>query len=83
MKKLTIIFLMLQIMVLGCSHDEKTFESGYDDGYAEGFNTQCEVSKISIYGHYLYSYLEKLIVYKMHTMTVSIQHSLTIFSFLN
>ena len=36
MKKLTIIFLMLQIMVLGCSHDEQTFESGYDDGYAEG-----------------------------------------------
>ena len=52
MKKLPIIFLMLQIMVLGCSHDEQTFESGYDDGYAEGFNTQCEVSKISIYGHW-------------------------------
>ena len=52
MKKLPIIFLMLQIMVLGCSHDEKTFESGYDDGYAEGFNAQCEVSKISIKGHW-------------------------------
>jgi hypothetical protein len=52
MKKLPIIFLMLQIMVLGCSHDEQTFESGYDDGYAEGFNAQCEVSKISIKGHW-------------------------------
>ena len=49
MKKLSIIFLMSQIILFGCSHDEKTFESGYDDGYAEGFNTQCEISKISIY----------------------------------
>ena len=34
MKKLSIIFLISQIILFGCSHDEKTFESGYDDGYA-------------------------------------------------
>jgi len=52
MKNLSIIFLFTQLLIHGCSHDEKTFESGYDDGYDEGFNTQCEISKISIYGHW-------------------------------
>jgi len=52
MKTFFMFFLMLQMMMLGCSHDEKTFETGYDDGYAEGFNTQCEVKKISIFGHW-------------------------------
>ena len=51
MRNLSIIFLITQNLIFGCSHDEKTFESGYDDGYDEGFNTQCEISKISIYGH--------------------------------
>ena len=48
MKKLFYFFLMSQIILFGCTHDEKTFESGYDDGYAEGFNTQCEVERIAI-----------------------------------
>ena len=52
MKNLAIFFLLSQIMVLGCTHDEKTFETGYDDGFAEGFNTQCEIGKISIFGHW-------------------------------
>ncbi len=52
MKNLAVFFLLSQIMVLGCTHDEKTFETGYDDGYAEGFNTQCEIGKISIFGHW-------------------------------
>ena len=52
MKNLSIIFLFTQLLIHGCSHDEKTFESGYDDGYDEGFNTQCEISKISINGHW-------------------------------
>ena len=52
MKKLFYFFFMSQIILFGCTHDERTFESGYDDGYAEGFNTQCEVEKIAIYGHW-------------------------------
>ena len=41
MKKLPLYFLLLQALLFGCSHDEKTVESGYDDGFAEGYNTQC------------------------------------------
>ncbi len=28
---------------------KKPFETGYDDGYAEGFNTQCEIRKNSVF----------------------------------
>lgn len=52
MKKLILFFVLLQSLMFGCSHGEKTFESGYDDGYAEGFNTHCKIRETVIYGHW-------------------------------
>ena len=51
-KKLLIYFLLLQTLLFGCSHDEKTVESGYDDGFAEGYNTQCRIRGVIIGGHW-------------------------------
>jgi|TARA_B110000967_G_C18491110_1_gene366841 hypothetical protein len=47
MKKLLLYFLTLQILLFGCRHGEKTVESGYDDGYAEGYSSECRV-KVTI-----------------------------------
>ena len=33
-------------------NDEKTFDAGYDDGYATGYNTQCQIRSTMIYGHF-------------------------------
>ena len=52
MKKLLVYVLLLQTLLLGCTHDEKTVESGYDDGYAEGYSTQCRIKITSIQGHW-------------------------------
>ena len=51
-KKLLVYFLLLQALLFGCSHDEKTVESGYDDGFAEGYNTQCGIKGAIIHGHW-------------------------------
>jgi hypothetical protein len=52
MKKITLIFFLLQALLFGCSHDEKTVESGYDDGFAEGYNTQCRKKATIIQEHW-------------------------------
>ena len=52
MKKLLVYFLLLQTLLFGCSHDEKTVESGYNDGFAEGYNTQCRIRGAIIHGHW-------------------------------
>jgi len=52
MKKKLIHFLLLHTLLFGCSHDKKTVESGYDDGYADGYNTQCKIRATIIHGHW-------------------------------
>ena len=51
MKKILLI-LSFTIVLIGCKNDEKTFDAGYDDGYATGYNTQCQIRPTMIYGHF-------------------------------
>ena len=50
---LTATLLVLVAMSLtGYSNDEKTYDAGYSDGHAEGYNTHCEIRGTLIYGHW-------------------------------
>ena len=50
-KRLLILFLM-SLLLISCGNDEKTYDSGYNDGFAEGYNTQCQIRATIVYGHW-------------------------------
>lgn len=48
--KIIIIILALSMLV-GCSSESK-YDVGYDDGYASGYNTKCEIRSTMIVGDF-------------------------------
>ena len=46
------LLLLLFMTLTGCGNDEKTYDAGYSDGQAEGYNTHCEIRGTLIYGHW-------------------------------
>jgi len=47
-----IFIFFISFVIISCSNDEKTFDAGYNDGYAEGYNTTCEIRATMVYGHW-------------------------------
>jgi len=52
MKKLILPLLLIPLLLISCGNEEKTYESGYNDGFAEGYNTQCQIRATIVYGHW-------------------------------
>jgi hypothetical protein len=40
------------MVLTGCADSERTYDAGYSDGYAVGYNTACEIGSTMIYGHF-------------------------------
>ena len=42
--------LVLAIMLVGCDSADERYEAGYDDGFAAGYNSECESRSTLIEG---------------------------------
>ena len=49
MKKL-LALLFISLVIQGCSSSDEDYDSGYNDGYAVGYNTTCKIRTTLIYG---------------------------------
>lgn len=49
MKKL-LLLLVISFTIQGCSSSDEDYDSGYNDGYAVGYNTTCKIRATLIYG---------------------------------
>jgi len=46
------VFSLLAVVLSGCDDAEDRYDVGYDDGYAVGYNTACEIRATLIEGDF-------------------------------
>ena len=48
----TLVFFIASAFLAGCSNADESFDVGYDDGYAVGYNTACQIRATLIEGDF-------------------------------
>mgnify|MGYP006405978557 CR=1 FL=1 len=48
--KITVWFVLSTSLIVGCGDTDSHYNLGYDDGYAEGYNTECKVRATAVTG---------------------------------